>query len=127
MEQSQRQNSDSGGDAENSAETLPGRVSHATQVTPVRHQATVQTKDKVRLATWNVNTLYQAGKYENLKKEMKRLNIDILGISEVRWTGSGTCENFVYSGGETHTKGVGVMMTEKVAKCVHYKATAAPL
>ena len=51
MEQSQRQICDSGGDAETTAENLPGRESHATQVTPVRHQATVQNKDKLRLTT----------------------------------------------------------------------------
>lgn len=37
-----------------------------------------------RIGTWNVRTLLQIGKLENLKMKMKRLQIDILGISEIR-------------------------------------------
>jgi len=37
-----------------------------------------------RIGTWNVNTLLQAGKIENLKIEMRRMKLDILGISEMR-------------------------------------------
>ena len=29
------------------------------------------------------------GKFEMIKQEMTRVNIDILGISELRWTGMG--------------------------------------
>ena len=29
------------------------------------------------------------GKLEVIKKEMERVNIDILGISELKWTGMG--------------------------------------
>lgn len=37
----------------------------------------------LRIATWNVKTLNAAGKTDNAIKEMKRLHIDILGISEM--------------------------------------------
>ncbi|XP_049770123.1 uncharacterized protein LOC126108802 [Schistocerca cancellata] len=33
----------------------------------------------------NVGSLNRAGRLENLKKEMDRLMLDIVGISEVRW------------------------------------------
>lgn len=36
-----------------------------------------------------MRTLYQAGKLDNVLKEMARINIDILGLSEVHWTGAG--------------------------------------
>lgn len=40
----------------------------------------------------------------------------------MRWTGSGRCKGgvveFVYSGGEEHHRGVGVIMTSKMAKCM---------
>ena len=36
--------------------------------------------------TWNVRSLIQ-GKLEVIKQEMVRVNIDILGISELKWTG----------------------------------------
>ena len=32
-----------------------------------------------------MRTLLQAGKLENLKEEMRRNKVDIMGISEVRW------------------------------------------
>ena len=38
------------------------------------------------IGTWNVRSLNQ-GKLEVVKQEMIRVNIDILGISELRWTG----------------------------------------
>ena len=38
--------------------------------------------------TWNVRSVNQ-GKLEVIKQEMARVNIDILGISELKWTGMG--------------------------------------
>ena len=38
------------------------------------------------IGTWNVRSLNQ-GKLEVVKQEMARVNIDILGISELKWTG----------------------------------------
>lgn len=40
--------------------------------------------DKLKIATWNVRSMYEAGKIHNAIKEMKRLRIDILGVSEMR-------------------------------------------
>jgi hypothetical protein len=37
-----------------------------------------------RIATWNVRSLGVRGKLGNIKLEMKRLNIDILGMSEIK-------------------------------------------
>ena len=36
--------------------------------------------------TWNVRSMNQS-KLEEVKQEMTRVHIDILGISELRWTG----------------------------------------
>ena len=38
--------------------------------------------------TWNVRSMNQ-GKLEVVKQEMARVNTDILGISELKWTGMG--------------------------------------
>ena len=41
-----------------------------------------------RIGTWNVRSMNQ-GKLEVVKQEMAKVNINILGISELRWTGMG--------------------------------------
>ena len=38
------------------------------------------------IGTWNVRSMSQ-GKLEVLKQEMARVNVDILGISKLKWTG----------------------------------------
>ena len=45
-------------------------------------------KEQYCIGTWNVRSMNQ-GKFEVVKQEMARVNIDILGISELRWTGIG--------------------------------------
>ena len=40
------------------------------------------------IGTWNVMSMNQ-GKLEVVKQEMARVNVDILGISELKWTGMG--------------------------------------
>ena len=40
------------------------------------------------MGSWNVRSMIQ-GKLEEVKQEMARLNIDILGISELKWIGMG--------------------------------------
>ena len=43
-------------------------------------------KEQYCIGTWNVKSMNQ-GKLEAVKQEMARVNIDILGISELKWTG----------------------------------------
>ena len=45
-------------------------------------------KEEYFIATWNVRSMNQ-GKLEVVKQEMARGNINILGISELKWTGMG--------------------------------------
>ena len=45
-------------------------------------------KEQYCIGTWNVRSMNQ-GKLEAVKQEMARVNIDILGISELKWTGMG--------------------------------------
>ena len=40
------------------------------------------------IGTWNVRSMNQ-GKLKVIKQEMARVNVDILGISELKWTGMG--------------------------------------
>ena len=43
-------------------------------------------KEQYCIGTWNVRSMNQ-DKLEMVKQEMVRVNIDILGISELSWTG----------------------------------------
>ena len=45
-------------------------------------------KEQYCIGTWNVRSMNQ-GKLEVVKQEMARVNIDILGISELKWTKMG--------------------------------------
>ena len=45
-------------------------------------------KEQYCIETWNVRSMNQ-GKLEVVKQEMARVNIKILGISELKWTGMG--------------------------------------
>ena len=45
-------------------------------------------KEQYCIGTWNVSSMHQ-GKWEVVTQEMTRVNVDILGISELKWTGMG--------------------------------------
>ena len=45
-------------------------------------------KEQYFIGTWNVRSMNQ-GKLEVVKQEMARVNVDILGISKLNWTGMG--------------------------------------
>ena len=45
-------------------------------------------KEQYCIGTWNVRSMNQ-GKLEVFKQEMARVNVDILGISKLKWTGMG--------------------------------------
>ena len=59
------------------------------------------------------------GKLEVVKQEMERVNVDILGISELKWTGMGEFNSddlYIYScGEESLRRNGGVIMVNKIA------------
>lgn len=81
-------------------------------------------KNKIRFGTWNVKSLYMAGKLDNATKEMQRLKMDILGVSEVRWPNSGRIQSnsyaVYYSGNDQpqHRNGVAIILSQKIDKSV---------
>ena len=50
-------------------------------------------KEQYCIGTWNVSSMNQ-GKLELVKQEMARVNVDILGISELKWTGKGEFNSY---------------------------------
>ena len=63
------------------------------------------------------------GKLEVVKLEMARLNIDILGISELRWTGMGgfnSDDHYIYYCGQEYLRrnGVAIIVNKRVQNAV---------
>ena len=60
-------------------------------------------KEQYCIGTWNVRAMNQ-GKLEVVKQvEMARVNIDILGISKLKWTGMGefnSDDHYIYYCGQ---------------------------
>ena len=52
------------------------------------HPVVDVTGEQYCIGTWNVRSMNQ-GKLEVVKQEMARVNVDILGIRELKWTGMG--------------------------------------
>ena len=63
-------------------------------------------KEQYCIDTWNVRSMNQ-GKLEVIKQEMARVNINILGVSELKWTGMGefnSDDHYVYYLGKNSLK-----------------------
>ena len=63
------------------------------------------------------------GKLEVVKQEMARVNVDILGTSELRWTGMGefnSDDHYIYSCGQESFRrnGVAIMVNKRVWNAV---------
>ena len=63
------------------------------------------------------------GKLEVVKQEMTRVNIDILGISELKWTGMGefnSDDHYIYYCGQESLRrnGVAIMVKKRVRKAI---------
>ncbi|KNE87421.1 hypothetical protein PSTG_19194, partial [Puccinia striiformis f. sp. tritici PST-78] len=59
------------------------------------------------IGTWNIRTLSDPSKLAQVAKEMDKYNLDILGLAETRWIGSGeeklqNGHHFMYSGNNTN-------------------------
>jgi exonuclease III len=44
----------------------------------------------MRFATWNIRSLYRVGTLMIVSGELSRSRLDLVGVQEVRWEGSGT-------------------------------------
>ncbi len=77
---------------------------------------------RILIGTWNVRTLNEVGKLENLKKEMRRMNLDVMGISEMRWPEEKdfwTDEyRMINTAGKKGQAGVGIIMNKVLGKRV---------
>jgi hypothetical protein len=44
----------------------------------------------MRFGTWNIRMMYRAGSLVTDSRELSRYRLDLVGVQEVRWEGSGT-------------------------------------
>lgn len=78
-------------------------------------------KTLVKIGTWNVRSMGGDLRTQQAVKEMKRYNLDILGVSEARWLGSGKEVKdgtaILYAGNnERRERGVAIMFDQKYEK-----------
>ena len=75
-------------------------------------------KKQYCIGTWNVRSMNQ-GKLEVVKQEMARVNVDILGISKLKWAGMGefnSDDHYIYYCGQESLRrnGVAIMVSKRV-------------
>ena len=74
------------------------------------------------MLTWDVRLMNQ-GKLKVVKQEMARVNINILGISELKWTGMGefnTDDHYIYYCGQESLRrnGEAIIVNNRVQNAV---------
>ena len=79
-------------------------------------------KEQYCIGTWNVRSMNQS-KLEVVKQEMSRENTDILGISELKWTGMGELnsdDHYIYKCGQESLRrnGVALIVNKRVQNAV---------
>lgn len=95
-----------------------------TALNDKNNEIRVNLRNRMKIGTWNAQSLYEAGKLANLMQEMDRLKIDILGVAETWWPDVGKCVTqgkvLFYSGNQdkNHRKGVGIIIPEKISSSI---------
>ena len=79
-------------------------------------------KEQYYIGTWNVRSMNQ-GKLEVVKQEMARVNVDILGNRELKWTGMGefnSDDHYIYYCRQESLRrnGVAIMVNRRVQNAV---------
>ena len=83
-------------------------------------EARSNANEQYYIGTWNVRSMNQ-GKLEVAKQEMARVNVDILGISGLKWARMGefnSDDHYIYYSGQESLRRNGVaIMVNKSPKC----------
>ena len=75
-------------------------------------------KEQYCIGIWNIRSMNQS-KLEVVKQEMARVNVDILGLSELKWTAMGefnSDDHYIYYSGQESLRrnGVAIMVNKRV-------------
>ena len=76
-------------------------------------------KEQYCIGTWNVRSMNQS-KLKVVKQEMASVNINSLGISELKWTGKGefnSDDHYIYSWQESLRRNGVATIVNKSPKC----------
>ena len=79
-------------------------------------------KEQYSIGTWNIRSMNQ-GKLKVVKQEMARVNINILEIRKLKWTGTGefnSDDHYIYYCGQESLRrnGVAIMVNKRVQKAI---------
>lgn len=78
----------------------------------------------LKIGTWNVQTMLQAGKMEELARDLGRFKIQLAALQEIRWKSSGVIDkkeySFYFSTCEERRVqyGPGFMVSKKIRKAI---------
>ena len=91
-----------------------------TERTVVSHR---NLREKMRIGTWYVRSMNQ-GKLDIVKREMERIDVNLLEVSEMKWTGMGHFKSdnheVYYSGQDAQRRnGVAFMCRGRGGACPH--------
>uniref|UniRef100_A0A8D9A7F9 Craniofacial development protein 2 n=2 Tax=Cacopsylla melanoneura TaxID=428564 RepID=A0A8D9A7F9_9HEMI len=83
---------------------------------PQNNSTKFKKQNILKIGAWNVRSLGVTGKLENLLLEMKRMNLEIMGMSEIKWRDQGDIWNndyrIIYSGDPKGIAGVGIVLNK---------------
>jgi exonuclease III len=77
----------------------------------------------MRFGTWNIRSLYRVGTLMLVSRELSRYRLDLVGVQEVRWEGSGTAPaggyTFCYGkGNENHEFGTRFFVHKRMVSAI---------
>lgn len=114
-------------------EDMPVYRQLETLLYPNRNDQVNMRSRELVIGTWNVRSLCKPGKLDNVLQEMSRIGIDILGLAETFWDGTGDFETtlltndekfrVIYSGGEKRRRGVGFILSGATMAAVQFYHT----
>ena len=97
-------------------------VESPSQEVRITNQSFLRPRTTIRPGAWNVRTMFETSKTTQVIREMQNYNLDLLCVSECRWTGSGhkvTRDGSIilFSGKDnTHSNGVALIANRQAAR-----------
>ena len=105
------------------SEEMEPKQHHHTVVDVIGDRSKVRyCQEQYCIGPWNVRSMNQ-GKLEVVKQEMARVDVDILGISELKWTGMrefNSDDHYIYYSRQESLRrnGVAIMVNKRVQNAV---------